>query len=364
MKNLQVEKFNIHIQSRVTTAEISILFVESNIGCKVRQINLCGNQTKDVMEQLSIFTRNVEQLHLYSDNSHNWLSADILRIWKLKRISLNGPNLTLPMILLIVQTCAELTCISIENINDTAVIAIAQHCSKLETLLITPNNLTYLSLSSLSDKGLPLKHLYFTNSVIPNIPDPDIAMRCAHALSCIQYLYTGIINVNTIPFCIPYMTRLNSVHFHLNCVCYMPLFIKYCHRLTKISMDSDVYTVTDIMSLCRANPSLKHLNCYPKEKITDILLIELVFSCPNLHTLSLSHKSNNITDKSILALSELCPQLQELVINKCNKVTEGAVLHLIQRCRKLTRLVVSSSSLSEESWTQLDKSTQKRVIRW
>ena len=109
MKNLQVEKFNIHIQSRVTTAEISILFVESNIGCKVRQIHLCGNQSKDVMEQLSIFTRNVEQLHLYSDNSHSWLSADILRIWKLKRISLNGPNLTISMILLIVQTCAELT---------------------------------------------------------------------------------------------------------------------------------------------------------------------------------------------------------------------------------------------------------------
>ena len=212
-----------------------------------------------------------------------------------------------------------------ENIDDTAVIAIAQHCSKLETLLITPNHLTYLSLSSLSDKGLPLKHLYFTNSVIPNIPDPDIAMRCAHALSCIQYLYTGIINVNTIHFCIPYMTGLDSIHFHLNCVCYMPLFTKYCNKISEISMDSDVCTVTDILSLCRANPSLKQLHYNPKEKITDIIFINLIYTCPNLHTLSLSDQSNFITDISILALSEFCPQLQELVINKCNKVTEAAV---------------------------------------
>lgn len=74
------------------------------------------------------------------------------------------------------------------------------------------------------------------------------------------------------------MTGLDGVHFHLNCVCYIPLFIKYCHRLTKISMDSDVYIVTDILSLCRANPFLKHLNCYPKEVITDIIFINLIYT--------------------------------------------------------------------------------------
>ena len=50
-------------------------------------------------------------------------------------------------------------------------------------------------------------------------------------------------------------------------------------------------------------------------------------------------------------------------IRECIQVTETAVLQLLQRCRKLTRLEVSSSSLSEETWTQLDKNTQKRVSR-
>lgn len=43
-------------------------------------------------------------------------------------------------------------------------------------------------------------------------------------------------------------------------------------------MDSDVYIVTDILSLCRANPFLKHLNCYPKEVITDIIFINLIYT--------------------------------------------------------------------------------------
>ena len=97
--------------------------------------------------------------------------------------------------------------------------------------------------------------------------------------------------------------------------------------------------------------------------ITDTILIELIHACPHLHTLNLPHEKN-ITDISILAISEYCHHLRFIGIKRCNNVTEPVILQLLQRCRKLTALYVSSSSLSEETWTQLDKNTQKRVSRW
>ena len=49
-------------------------------------------------------------------------------------------------------------------------------------------------------------------------------------------------------------------------------------------------------------------------------------------------------------------------IKECTQVTEAVVLQLLQRCRKLTKLEVTSRSLSEETWTQLDKNTQHNCI--
>ena len=97
-------------------------------------------------------------------------------------------------------------------------------------------------------------------------------------------------------------------------------------------------------------------------RFTDTALLELIHACPHIHTLCLSYETD-ITDIGILALSEHYPLLQELDIGKCHKITEAAVLQLLQRCLKLTTLEVSSSSLSKETWIQLDKNTQKRVRR-
>ena len=144
---------------------------------------------------------------------------------------------------------------------------------------------------------------------------------------------------------------------------YIPLLTQHCHKLTKIGVYDTAYTAVHVLSLCRANPLLQELTCYEQGVVTDTTLIQLIHACPHLHTLDLFYETD-ITDIGILALSEHCPQLQKLDINECRKVTETAVLQLLQRCRKLTTLEVSSSSLSDETWTQLDKNTQKRVRRW
>ena len=220
--------------------------------------------------------------------------------------------------------------------------------------------ITYTSLIALSERGLPLKELDIP--YVPNIPTADIARRCSHALSCIRNLNTFYLarNSQNASILLTYLTGLTSVDLNYYCHSYIPLLTQHCHKLTKIQVFNAHCIFTDILSLSRANPLLQVFYCYYKVGITDTILIELIHVCPHLHTLKLPYEPN-ITDIGILTLSKHCPQLQRLDIRNCHKVTEAAVLQLLQRCRKLTRLYVSSSSLSEETWTQLDKNTQKRV---
>ena len=134
---------------------------------------------------------------------------------------------------------------------------------------------------------------------------------------------------------------------------------QHCHRLTWIVVDGEGYRLRDILPLCRANPQLQTLIYYCSGGcFTDNILIELIHTCPHLHRFMLPYETN-ITDTGILALSEHCPALDFLLINKCQKISEAAVLQLLKRCHEL-RLDVSYSSLSEKTWIQLDKDIQMR----
>ena len=361
VENLQVDNFDLQIHSNTAIEELIKPLLEKNLGYKVKTIYVDGNQNREDMEQLSACISNVKQLHIqYSCNCMEWLTSDILSKWKLNKIDLFQSEITGALVSLIVQTCSELTSIKLysNNIDDSAVIAIAQHCPKLETLLLRSSiiNITYLSLLALSERCLPLEKLDILR--IPNISNVDVARRCSHALSRIRYLDTTNRNVSVL---IPYMTGLTSIVLSSNCDTYLPLLIQYCHKLSAIVVNSEDLPVTDVLSLSRANPLLQELRYYVCG-ITDTALIELVHACPHLHTFYLPHETD-ITDISILALSEHCPQLRQLTLYNCDKVTEAAVLQLLQRCHKLTRLEILSSSLLEETWTQLDKNTQRRVSR-
>ena len=199
---------------------------------------------------------------------------------------------------------------------------------------------------------------------IPNIPNADIAKRCSHALSCIRHLYTDHLyrDDQDATIIIPYMTGLTSVCLHFHWYYYIPLLTQYCHKLSKINHFSSHCTVYDILPLFRVNSLLQELT-YHICDLTDTILIELIHTCPHIHILCIPFE-NDITDIGILALSENCSQLKRLDISHCKQITEVAVLQLLQRCRKITALYVSTSSLSEETWTQLDRYIQKRVVRF
>ena len=355
--NLKVDNFRLLLDSDTTTASLK-LHIDNNMGGKVNEIDARGNQNLEVMEQLSASTLNIKQLSVSnSNNCKDWLTVNILLRWKITNIIFSDLSIRAAFVSLVVQTCTELTDIKLDSnsIDDAAVIAIAQHCPKLETLLLRSRYITWTSLLTLSERCLPLKELDIGS--IPNIPTVVIARRCSHTFSCIRHLNHNGIYASIL---LPYMTGLTSVELDLYyCHSYIPLLTQYCHKLTKIAVYSDQYYVSDILSLCRANPLLQELNCR-SVGFTDTALIELIHACPHLHTLYLPYETD-ITNTDILALSEHCTQLQWLDISNCKQVTEAAVLQLLQCCHKLTRLYVSRSSLSEETWTQLDRNTQQRV---
>ena len=362
VEGLQVDYFDLHVNDSATIENLKAL-QNGNMGYKVRSIDIYGHQNREFMEKLSACTGNTKELIMNSKKCIDSLTVDILSRWKLSKLNLAGASIT--TLLLIVQTCTELTSIKLysSTVDDAVVIAIAQLCPKLETLKLESRNLTYHSLIVLSERGLPLKELYIED--IPIFPTADIARRCSHALSCIRYLdttYDLYENGQNANILIPYMTGLTELQIGYCCRTYIRLLTQHCHKLTKIAEYNADCNISDILSLCCAKFLLEDLHIFGYAGITDTTLIELIHACPHINTLRL-YNETNITDIGILALSEHSNQLQELDIGKCHKITEAAVLQLLQRCRKLTELVVSNSSLSEETWTQLDMNTQKRVSR-
>ena len=255
--------------------------------------------------------------------------------YRVKSVDILGEGITTPLVKLIVQTCSELTTIVLcsFSINDSAVITIAQHCHMLENMSNFSNQTTRISLLALSERGLPLKTLYFSR--IPNISTADIARRCSHALSCIRNFSTIDYYSNDLQasFIIPYLTGLTSLEFGCGCK-YIPILIQHCHKLNRIRVYEKSNSVGDILSLCRNNPLLQEFTYNGQRGITDTALIELIHACPHIHTLYLPYETD-ITDTGILALSEHCTQLKELVIGKCQRISEPAVLLLLQRCRQL-----------------------------
>ena len=209
VKNFSVDNIELRINSKMEMHDCQPLF-ESDLRYKVKFIDVTEDQNKEVMEQLSVFAENIEKMRMLTGRL-NWLTVDILSRWKLKEIILVGSVVNKDLITLIVQTCTELTSVEFNLwstlLDDSVMNIFSQHFPKLKRLLLSSTTyITYNSLISLSERGLPIKELNISN--IPLIRTADIARRCSHALSCIRYLNTANLDCNghDASILLPYMT--------------------------------------------------------------------------------------------------------------------------------------------------------------
>ena len=156
VKNLEVDHVCLDIMSVLTMESLEYL-QESTIVSKVRSVNIIIDQNRVVMDKLSVCARNVE--HLRARNSYiffDWLTIDILKMWKLTDIELNGAAITTSLVSLVVQTCSELTNLKLSShsIDVSAVKAIVQYCPKLKTLRLASRDLQWSLLSIRMSKHL------------------------------------------------------------------------------------------------------------------------------------------------------------------------------------------------------------------
>ena len=85
-------------------------------------------------------------------------------------------------------------------------------------------------------------------------------------------------------------------------------------------------TDTVALTLARRCPEIQHVsfrNC----DVTDLGICEMAAGCRQLSLLAVAGV-HCLTDKSIMALAEHCPHLEELYISGCDKITKQAVTYL------------------------------------
>ena len=240
--------------------------------------------------------------------------------------------------------------------SESSVVEIARYCPRLQSLWVW-FKIDEDSLLALSKHCPLLKKLFI--QCIPRLSTVEIAALCAPALSCIQDITTPYLladnDTSQYARTIPYLTSVKCVYAngrrdHI----LLPLISQYCVHLEEVTIGKrSSATLTQLLQLVQNYPSLHTISLCNPFFYTDEIVIGLAQRCTNLHSFSLAIEvvvnTTNITDASLLALSEHCPKLQKLQLQYCTQITETAILLLVQQCKHLNFLAIPDTVLSEDT---------------
>ena len=366
-----------------TTHENIVPFVNSDFSQKITQLYVEGDQDPAVMGVLFSQLCNVRNLYIQSSNLSQWIDhvskigpsikelAEFDSMTDMNMINIitgycpnlmklsfsrgsgvsdtnillsiasNCPNLRILKVGLIYystdeQCNADLTAFAVkcpqleelslyfQQLTEQSVLTLIQHCSRLKKLKLKWCYIAISYLLALSERDLPLEELGIP--MIP-IPSAEIAAQCAHALSRIRHLNTS--------------KRLNAVDSYLHAT-------QYLTGLREMDLDS---SEDHLLLLHGHYPNLESLYIHPNSSINAEHLIELIRGAPLLHTL-IVEKSTCTSDVILVELACSCPQLQKVTLFN-SEFTDKGVLALSVDCRQLRVLVLHNSRLTHRSVRQL-----------
>ncbi|CAG8746093.1 20200_t:CDS:2, partial [Racocetra persica] len=96
----------------------------------------------------------------------------------------------------------------------------------------------------------------------------------------------------------------------------------------------------EIIEIASSHPNLLSLSFEGKGpeggKITNLSIKKIAELCPKLQYFNISEREN-ITDESICILLQLCPNLQELILEQCN-ITDTTINTIINLRHNLQKL--------------------------
>ena len=235
MNNILVENVELRLSHGVTQEDFKH-FQGSSLRNKISIICISADMNKEVITHICSCIDYVNKLHIRNcSNSDEWLTSNILEKWNLQDVSIDRCiNMSIDPL---ISSFSEVTSLTFHDttMDDTTVLAIAQHCLKLRRLHLYSFDLTVASLLALSEQKLPLEWLDIP--IIPIIPTANVARRCSHALSCMDSLSIGLtLNYEpNAPLCIPYLTEIKWLYLNVAKFAYMDKLIKHCTKLECIS---------------------------------------------------------------------------------------------------------------------------------
>jgi Leucine Rich repeat len=112
---------------------------------------------------------------------------------------------------------------------------------------------------------------------------------------------------------------------------------KNVHDLEVLKLKGACMQDTGAAELASGNHKLTYIDLSDCTDITDITLLALANSCPNLNYVGLGH-CHHITDAGITALVEKCPLLQTIDIQYCCNITDTALIAIALKCRHLLHI--------------------------
>eukprot|EP00268_Persea_americana_P027728 TRINITY_DN27033_c1_g1_i1.p1 TRINITY_DN27033_c1_g1~~TRINITY_DN27033_c1_g1_i1.p1 ORF type:complete len:222 (-),score=30.13 TRINITY_DN27033_c1_g1_i1:617-1282(-) len=116
----------------------------------------------------------------------------------------------------------------------------------------------------------------------------------------------------------------------------------YCLKELDISRSCWGSQITDNglykISLAKCVSNLTSISLWGMTGITDKGVIQLVSRAISLQNLNIG--GTFITDDSLVAIANNCPQLKAIVLWSCRLVTESGLIMLVYKCRKLESINV------------------------
>ena len=278
------------------------------------------------------------------------------------------------------------------DVRDDAILELSHQCPNIVQIdLSNCLRLTNASIIALS-KGCPnlshfiACHKLTDNSVValskgcPNIVHLDISGGCSslndYSIICLSkqcqklaYLnVSGCLHITCASIIALSQSCPDLIHFDLSdCISVefsddLALALsRACLKLVHLNISGLEAIDSAIVTLSQGCRQLTHVNLSHCGQLTDVSILALSERCPNLSILDISSyqsiNNTSFTDTSIIPLCQRCPLLSQLNLSGCCGITNVAIVSLSQHCSNITYLDLSMSrSLTDLSIIALSRS--------
>ena len=102
----------------------------------------------------------------------------------------------------------------------------------------------------------------------------------------------------------------------------------------------------DVAQIAARYPNLRVVDLSGCDRITDVCIVALAGSCPQLKRVNLGAGGCKVfTNVSIVALARGCPQLESVILKGCKLITDVSIVALARGCRQLKRVDLAHCTL-------------------